>query len=65
MVISALFLQELQHFSTMMIAITKELNQGETRVAATPATVKVYIKAGLTVKLESGAGDGALFPNAD
>ena len=49
----------------MMIAITKELNQGETRVAATPATVKEYIKAGLTVKLESGAGDDALFPNAD
>ena len=45
----------------MMIAITKELNQGETRVAATPATVKEYIKAGLTVKLESGAGDDALF----
>ena len=65
MVISALFLQELQHFSTMMIAITKELNQGETRVAATPATVKEYIKAGLTVKLESGAGDDAFFPNAD
>ena len=49
----------------MMIAITKELNQGETRVAATPATVKEYIKAGLTVKLESGAGDDAFFPNAD
>ena len=48
-----------------MIAITKELNQGETRVAATPATVKEYIKAGLTVKLESGAGDDAFFPNAD
>ena len=65
MVISALFLQELQYFSTMIIAITKELNQGETRVAATPATVKEYIKAGLTVKLESGAGDDALFPNTD
>ncbi|MEE2765844.1 MAG: Re/Si-specific NAD(P)(+) transhydrogenase subunit alpha [Candidatus Neomarinimicrobiota bacterium] len=48
-----------------MIAITKELNPGETRVAATPATVKEYIKAGLQVKVESGAGDNAFFRDND
>ena len=48
-----------------MIAITKELNPGETRVAATPTTVKEYIKAGLQVKVESGAGDNAFFRDND
>ena len=49
----------------MIIAITKELIQGETRVAATPATVKEFIKAGLKVKVESGAGNGAFFRDND
>ncbi|MFZ2491329.1 MAG: Re/Si-specific NAD(P)(+) transhydrogenase subunit alpha [Thermoanaerobaculia bacterium] len=36
--------------------IPKEAPPGETRVAATPETVKLYIKTGLTVSIEAGAG---------
>ena len=36
--------------------IPKETRKGETRVAATPATIKRLIKDGLSVSVESGAG---------
>jgi len=36
--------------------VPKETQAGETRVAATPETVKAYIKAGLQVVVESDAG---------
>lgn len=36
--------------------IPKESSPGETRVAATPETVKLFIKAGLVVSVEAGAG---------
>ncbi|MDC7677385.1 Re/Si-specific NAD(P)(+) transhydrogenase subunit alpha [Asticcacaulis machinosus] len=41
------------------IAIPKETRSGETRVAATPDTVKKWTAAGITVRIESGAGLGA------
>jgi NAD(P) transhydrogenase subunit alpha len=48
-----------------VIAVTKERRGGETRVAATPETVKKLIGAGFTVVVESGAGTAASFPDAD
>ena len=41
------------------IAILKETRAGETRVAATPDTVKKWTAAGVAVTVESGAGLGA------
>ena len=48
-----------------VIAVTKERRGGETRVAATPETVKKLIGAGFSVVVETGAGAGAAFPDAD
>jgi NAD(P) transhydrogenase subunit alpha len=39
--------------------VPKECAPGEKRVAATPETVKRFIKAGATVSVEAGAGSGA------
>ncbi|GGZ34019.1 Re/Si-specific NAD(P)(+) transhydrogenase subunit alpha [Asticcacaulis endophyticus] len=41
------------------IAIPKETRAGETRVAATPDTVKKWTAAGIAVQVETGAGLGA------
>ena len=41
----------------MIIGIPKEIMQGEARVAATPETVEKFTKAGLTILVESGAGE--------
>src|SRR5690554_3532669 len=41
----------------MIIGIPKEIMQGEARVAATPETVEKFRKAGLTILVESGAGE--------
>lgn len=49
----------------MKVAIPKEILAGERRVAATPETVDKMIKAGLEVSIESGAGQGASFPNSE
>jgi NAD(P) transhydrogenase subunit alpha len=43
----------------LTLAVTTEQSAGETRVAATPDTVKKWIVAGLAVKVQSGAGLGA------
>jgi len=48
-----------------VIAVTKERRAGETRVAATPETVKKLIAAGWSVVVEAGAGMGASVPDAD
>ena len=44
--------------------VPKESKSGETRVAATPETVKQLAKAGLTVQVERGAGVSASFTDA-
>ncbi|AZI34613.1 NAD(P) transhydrogenase subunit alpha [Caenibius tardaugens] len=41
------------------IAVLKERAAGETRVSATPETVKKFIALGAVVAVEQGAGDGA------
>ena len=47
------------------IAVTKETAPGETRVAATPESVKKLVAAGATVAVERGAGAAAAFPDAE
>ena len=48
---------------TVRVAVTQERHAGETRVAATPETVKKLIAAGCEVALESGAGLKAAYPD--
>ena len=47
------------------VLVPVEIEPGETRVAASPDTVKRFVKAGLTVEVERGAGAGSRFPDAD
>ncbi|WP_420434447.1 Re/Si-specific NAD(P)(+) transhydrogenase subunit alpha [Hyphobacterium sp.] len=47
----------------MKIAILKERRDGETRVAATPDTVKKLIGAGHEIRIEKGAGANASLPD--
>src|SRR6185437_12563534 len=49
----------------MRLAVLKERRASETRVAATPETVKRLIALGLTVAIEAGAGAGAAFSDAE
>src|SRR6201996_6238979 len=48
-----------------VIAVTRERRAGETRVAATPETVKKLIGAGFSVIVETGAGTASSYPDAD
>ena len=47
------------------VFIPRESRPGETRVAATPDTVRKMIKLGLEVVMERGAGEGSAYPDAD
>ncbi len=47
----------------MKIAVLKERAAGETRVAATPETVKKFIGLGAEVAIERGAGEQAAIPD--
>lgn len=49
----------------MKIAIAKEIEVGERRVAVIPDTVARLVKQGLEVLVEAGAGERAYFPDAD
>ena len=48
----------------MQIGIPKESLKGESRVAATPATVAQLLKLGFSVAVEKGAGSAASFADA-
>ncbi len=48
-----------------VIAVTKERRAGETRVAATPESVKKLIAAGFAVTVEQGAGLSAAIPDSE
>ncbi|HEY2662379.1 MAG TPA: Re/Si-specific NAD(P)(+) transhydrogenase subunit alpha [Caulobacteraceae bacterium] len=50
---------------TARIAVTKERRAAETRVAATPDSVKKLIALGFAVTIEAGAGASASYPDAD
>ena len=45
----------------MKIAVLKETRSGETRVAASPESVKKFVGLGAAVSVQSGAGDAARF----
>ena len=47
----------------MIIGVVRESKPGETRVAATPATVRQLQQLGYEVVIEPGAGDHADFPD--
>ncbi|HEV3425379.1 MAG TPA: NAD(P)(+) transhydrogenase (Re/Si-specific) subunit alpha, partial [Paraburkholderia sp.] len=47
----------------MHIGVPAETRAHETRVAATPETVKKYVSQGHRVTIQSGAGTGASFPD--
>ena len=49
----------------MRIGIPAETRAGETRVAATPETVKKMLAVGHTVLVQNGAGAGAHIPDAE
>ncbi len=49
----------------MKIAVLKESASGETRVAATPETVKKYVSLGAAVAVEKGAGQQASIADDD
>ena len=49
----------------MIAAVLKETTAGENRVSATPHTVKELIKSGLTVRVQTGAGDASHHPDQD
>jgi NAD(P) transhydrogenase subunit alpha len=47
------------------VLVPKETRDGETRVAASPDSVKRFVKAGLTVQVERGAGASARVSDDD
>jgi len=49
----------------MRLAVPKEIREGETRVAATPESVKKLKGLGLDVVVQAGAGAGAKISDAD
>ncbi|WP_210496755.1 Re/Si-specific NAD(P)(+) transhydrogenase subunit alpha [Microvirga antarctica] len=49
----------------MRVAVLSETDKVETRVAATPETVKKYKALGADVVVQTGAGDAAGFPDSD
>ena len=49
----------------MIIAIPKEVEISEYRVAAIPDIVEKMVKGGFDVRVESGAGTRAFFADAD
>jgi NAD(P) transhydrogenase subunit alpha len=49
----------------MKIAVPKESREHETRVAATPETVKKFVRAGCEVVVQRGAGEAASIPDAE
>jgi NAD(P) transhydrogenase subunit alpha len=49
----------------LKIAVVRETAPGETRVAATPETVKKFIGLGAEIAVESGAGEAASVSDAD
>jgi len=49
----------------MLLVVPAEIRDNETRVAATPETVKKFIAQGFSVQVQAGAGNGALIADAD
>ena len=49
----------------MQIGVAKEIKPDEYRVALTPAGARELVQRGHEVLVETGAGDGSAFPDAD
>ncbi|MHC0552211.1 alanine dehydrogenase [Salinicoccus sp. CNSTN-B1] len=49
----------------MIIGVPKEIKNNESRVGLTPGGVHAFVKAGHTVKVETNAGGGSYFEDAD
>ena len=49
----------------MIIAVPRETDTNEARVSTTPHSAAELIKAGYTVRIESGAGDNSFFSDDD
>jgi len=49
----------------MIIGVPKEIMKGERRVSATPETVAMMVKDGLTVLVERSAGEGSYFSDQE
>ncbi len=49
----------------MIASVLKETTSGENRVAATPKTVQELIKSGLSVRVQSGAGEASFYSDRD
>ena len=49
----------------MKLAVPRETSPGETRVAATPESVKKFKSLGLDIVVETGAGNAAHIADAD
>ena len=45
----------------MIVAVPKEIEQGERRVALVPESVRILVSEGLEIAIQSGAGEGAGF----
>jgi NAD(P) transhydrogenase subunit alpha len=45
--------------------VPKETGAGETRVAATPESTRAFIKAGMSVSIERGAGEGSFMTDGE
>jgi NAD(P) transhydrogenase subunit alpha len=48
----------------MIVGVPQETFPGETRVALVPASVPILVKAGMEVRVQSGAGQAAGFPDS-
>ncbi len=51
-------------YSNFVLGVPKESFAGEKRVATTPAVVAKYVKQGLRVVVEKGAGEGSSIADA-
>ena len=51
-------------YKDIKVGVPRETSADETRVAVTPTNVAQYVKYGMTVLVEKGAGDKANFPDA-
>lgn len=49
----------------VLVFVSKEQRPGETRVAATPETIKQLVKAGVEVAVQADAGRAASYPDSD
>lgn len=51
--------------SAMKIGVPKEIRDGENRVAIAPESVKKFVKAGISVAVQAGAGERAYYMDKD